>query len=173
MIFPKLADARFACAVIAGFSLFALAAALTAQYGFGMTPCALCHWQRLPYGITVIMGLAGFAAAGNRPKISALLVFLSGFAFLAGTGLAFYHTGVEQHWWKSALEGCKLDFSAAEGSLLDKIESTPAVPCDKIPWADPLFHLSMAVWNMIVSAGLSLLSFLSSVLIVRKANGVL
>lgn len=156
---------------IAAISALALASALTAQYAFGLQPCDLCLFQRAPYAVTIIMGLTGlfFATRGKNPKAAALAVFLSALVFAAGAGIAFYHHGVEQHWWVSFLQGCKVNLDPA--NLLAQIEAATAVRCDVIPWADPVFNLSMAAWNAIMSAGLAAGCFVSSVLIARRANG--
>ena len=90
---------------------------------------------------------------------------------MTGAAIASYHTGVEQHWWASALEGCKVSFDTGEKSLMERIMSTPAARCDEIPWADPVLNLSMAAWNVIVSLILAALSAASAILIARKANG--
>ncbi len=171
-----LSDARFISGLIAAASVAALGAAFTAQYGFGLTPCPLCIFQRIPYALTALLGLAGLvlAARGRGTKGAAALAALAAPVFLAGALIAFYHSGVEQHWWQSAVEGCKVTFDTQNtGSLLAKIESLGAAPCDQIAWVDPVFGLSMAVWNMIASAALSAISLAGAILIARRANGVL
>ena len=80
---------------IALVGLSALAAAYTAQYGFGLEPCILCLYQRVPYAVALGLGLLGLVAlrpAGLQP----LLVLIAGLGFLAGAGIAGYHVGVEQ-----------------------------------------------------------------------------
>lgn len=171
-----LSNAPLTCAAVAAFSLAAIASALIAQYAFGMEPCTLCLYQRVPYALTAALGIAGFFASWkfNRPKAAALMLFISSVLFLTGAGIAFYHAGVEQHWWVSFLEGCKVTFDTGETkNLLEKIQSLSAVPCDRIPWKDPVFGLSMAAWNAIVSAGAALGCLLASIFVARKANGVL
>ena len=81
---------------------------------------------------------------------------LIGYIFLAGSFLAFYHNGVEQHWWNAAT-GCgdtKQIFSNFEEfqSLL-KIKMPKS--CDEINWT--LFGLSMTVYNMLLSIILGIL----------------
>lgn len=166
-----LSDARIAGRGIAAVSALTLATVLTAQYGFGLKPCELCHFQRVPYIATLILGLPILLLAKQgKPKAAAALVLLCAFVFAAGSGLGFYHAGVEQHWWRSFLEGCKIDFSGG-GDLLAQIESSAAVPCDRPAWTDPVLGLSMAAWNGIVSAGLAITCLASSILITRRANG--
>lgn len=166
-----LSDARFVTAGITAAAAAAIGSAYTAQYGFGLQPCDLCLMQRVPFALAAALGLGGlfFAVKRQNPKAAAAFVLLSGLVFLAGGGIAFYHHGVEQHWWVSFLQGCKVNLDPE--NLLAQIESAQAVRCDEIPWADPLFHLSMAAWNAIISPLLAAGCFVSSLLITRKANG--
>lgn len=175
VVYKYLSRPDFASCAVALASVSALGAALTAQYGFGLQPCTLCLYQRVPYVLAILLGLAGFIAAKHaQPRVSAFLVFLCALVFLAGGVIAAYHSGVEQHWWQSFLEGCHVDFGAASGAdLLKKIQSTQAARCDEIPWADPVFGFSMAVWNIFVSGALFIASLISSILIARRANGFL
>ena len=170
-IISLLSNAGLVCAGIATISILALGSALTAQFAFGLQPCDLCLFQRAPYVITIILGVTGLflAVKKKRPKAAALTVLFSAIAFACGAGIAFYHHGVEQHWWISFLQGCKVSFNS--GDLLAQVEAAKAVRCDVIPWADPVFNMSMAAWHAIMSAGLAIGCFVSSVLIARRANG--
>ena len=148
----------------------ALGFALTSQYAFGLAPCPLCVYQRWPYAI--IIGLSPIAlvmGVKKQDKAVAGLVFLSAIALLAGGVIAAYHVGVEQHWWKSFLEGCAINFDDAD-DLLKQIEGTKAARCDEIAWS--LFGISMAGYNAIISLIAAPLTFMSSILIVRRANGL-
>lgn len=138
-------------ALLAG---FASAAMLLGAFGFqflgGMAPCKLCIWQRWPHGM-------GFAIALLALWLPHRWLYLLGAAaVLFGAGVAFYHTGVEQHWWlgpttcTSAAVG---DMSSAE--LMDRILTAPLVRCDEIPWS--MFGLSMAAWNGVASVGIAAL----------------
>lgn len=169
-----LSSARFVSGGVLLASVAALAGAYTAQYVFHLTPCPLCLAQRAPYALTFLLGLvAHIFAHKKKPKKTALLVALCAPIFLVGAGIAFYHNGVEQHWWESAVEGCKVNFGVDDPTLtlLQRIEATAPAKCDQIPWADPVLHMSMAAWNIFVSAALAIGSLISSILIARKANG--
>lgn len=169
-----LSSSRLVCPAIAFVSLFSLAAALTAEHVFGLKPCDLCLLQRIPFAATFFLGAAGFFFAGKKERLSAFLVFVSALAFLAGGGLAFYHNGVEQHWWTSFLEGCRVTFETDDvQALLQNIQSAGSVPCDQIPWKDPFLGLSMAAWNAIISPILGATALYSSILIARRFNGAL
>jgi disulfide bond formation protein DsbB len=123
----------------------ALGAALTTQYGFGLKPCVLCIYQRIPYGVAGVLALAALS-----PKISTrgrmLLVALCGLAFLVDSGIAVFHVGVEHHWWEG-LAACVGGGPQANSvdSLKAMLAGPPPVPCDQVPWS--LFGISMAGYN--------------------------
>ena len=156
-------------AIIAAVSAGALATALTAQYVFGLAPCVLCIYQRYPYAIALALGLAGIATA-RRAGVQQLVILGAGSAFLVGAGIAVFHVGVEQQWWRGTT-GCH----APEGDLdmsLEELtkqlrEGTRFVPCDEIPWS--LFGISMAGYNALVSLILAAAAFRTAVLLRRGA----
>ncbi len=144
---------------IAIFCVAALAAAFIAQYGFDMAPCVLCIYQRIPFAINILLGLVIYKLAKkNHYNGAALMLVLAGIVFLTNSALAFYHVGVEQLWWESALEGCKFD-----PTNLRAAASAPPVPCNIIPWQDPVLGLSMAGWNVVACGLAGLKSFICSV----------
>ena len=131
---------------IAVFCIAALSAAFTAQYGFNMAPCVLCIYQRIPFAINVILGLVIYKLAKKKHlRGAALMLVVAGVVFIINSALAFYHVGVEQLWWESALEGCKFDPTKIREAAFQ-----PPVPCNIIPWQDPVIGLSMAGWNVVV-----------------------
>ena len=147
----------------------ALGSALTSQYAFGLNPCPLCLYQRWPYAIIIGLSLiAVLMGLKNKGKAVSGLVFLCGLALLAGGVIASYHVGVEQHWWKSFLEGCTINFDNTQ-DLLKQIEGTKAARCDEIPWS--MFGISMAGYNAIISLIAVPITLIASLLIVRRANG--
>ncbi|MCB9988794.1 MAG: disulfide bond formation protein B [Rhodospirillales bacterium] len=138
-------------------ALLSLGAAYTTQYGFGLQPCILCLFQRVPYALIILLGGTGLWAikTGKAPALIPALVFASSFVFLCGGIIASYHVGVEQHWWTSFLEGCRGGaFSGDAKDILAQIESTPSVPCDRIPWE--MFGISMAGYNALLSMGFAI-----------------
>lgn len=157
---------------IFGISLISLISAWIAQYGFGLQPCTLCLYQRAPFAAAAILGAlgAGFGAYQRR-EAAALVTGISGFVFLAGSVIAAYHSGVERHWWKSMFESCSgLSVGGDARSLLERIEHASAVPCDQIPWADPILGLSMANYNAMMSFGLWILCLMAARLIWRQSS---
>ncbi len=118
-----------------------LGGALAFQYLGGLAPCEMCIWQRWAIGAAVALGLAGLAA-GNR-----VLVALAIAAMFVDTGIAVFHVGVEQHWWKGITECAATTLSGPD--LLGQILAAPLVRCDAIAWS--LLGISMAGWNALVS----------------------
>ncbi len=138
------------CAAVMLISAAALAAALTSQYGFDLHPCELCIYQRIPYALIVGLGLLGLI----MPVVSMPMIGLIGLAFLANSGIAFFHTGVERKWWQG-LEGCSApDMSGSIEDLMARIQSTSVARCDEIPWS--MFGLSMANYNVLACVGLAI-----------------
>lgn len=139
--------AHFAFAVIAA---GALAAAYTAQYGYGLAPCELCLYQRAPYYAVIAFAILGIVQH-NKPHMGKVFLGFTALAFAINAAIAFYHTGVERKWWPSFLEACTIpEIKGNITDVLAQIEATPAVRCDEIPWTDPWFGLSMANYNVII-----------------------
>lgn len=150
-----LSDKRLMIAFFAAISAAALGMAYIAQYGFELHPCVLCLYQRVPFWSIIGLGVIG-ALWNKYPR--AFLGMISAL-FAANTVIAFYHTGVEQKWWRSFLEGCSTpDLSGSIDDLMARINAAPVTTCDAIPWADPVFGLSMANWNVPFCGVLALLA---------------
>jgi disulfide bond formation protein DsbB len=125
--------------------------ALLFQYVGGLQPCELCLYQRWPYYAMIVM--SALALAAGRPGVSAWATGIAALAFLAGASLAFYHVGVEQHWFAgpAACTGA----SAGGGSIEDfrkQLMAQQPVRCDEPQWA--LLGVSLAGWNLLASLAL-------------------
>ena len=133
--------ALFALIVAVG----ALSTALVAQYGFGLYPCLLCIWQRWAYGAVIVLALAALLLPAGRLWLSRLTAL----AFLAVAGIAAFHTGVEQKWWKgsSSCSGPDLANAGGADAIKQAILGAPTTTCDEIPWE--LFGVSIAGFNVI------------------------
>ena len=135
-------------------SIGALAMAFAAQYLFGLDPCILCLYQRIPYAVTVVLAAAALVAP-TRGRLRPGLVTLCAVVFFAGAALAFYHVGVEQHWWGS-IAGCGGEL--ATDLTLEDLKTqlgggfVPRKPCDQVDWE--LFGLSLAGYNGLASSAL-------------------
>lgn len=150
---PSVHDLGVGLLLCGGVACAMLGFALTLQYGFGLHPCTLCLYQRWPWGAVALFGL-GAGLLRHHPTGAALLGAGLLLALGAGAGIAFYHHGVEQHWWRNAIE-CSTalpdmrDLAAFKAALLAR----PVIACDAIPWQ--FLGLSMAAWNFVLSLGLA------------------
>jgi disulfide bond formation protein DsbB len=145
------AAARLAPLLILLASAAVVGGALLSQYVGGLQPCELCLYQRWPYYGVIAVTLAA-SIAGDR-KLTMAVMAVAALAFLVGAGLAFYHVGVEQHWFAgpSACTGG----GAAGDSLEDfrrRLLAQQPVACDQPQWT--LFGVSLAGWNLLASLGL-------------------
>lgn len=137
----------------------AMGTALTTQYGFGLQPCILCFYQRIPYVVAgILMLIAVLPRLPSRWRL--VLVALAGLAFAVDSGIAVFHVGVEHHWWESACVGGVNPEAASVEDLQALLAGPPPVPCDRIPWA--IFGISMAGWNAVFAACLAVFAFWSA-----------
>ena len=135
-------------------SFFALAAAFASEAFFGLEPCILCIYQRWPFALVIMFGIVGVALK----KLIPAMLGLSALSMFVNSGIAFYHTGVEQKWWVSGVDGCKVPlFDETPQTMLENILSAPTARCDEIPWVDPILGLSMANYNVLLCGGLALI----------------
>ncbi len=154
---------RIVMAGIALISAFSLTAAFIAQYGFGLQPCILCLYQRIPFAVTLILSLAGLALHKREKLDARLVIAVCAAAFAANAVIASYHVGVEQHWWASFLEGCAVpDLGKDPETMLQTIMNAKAVRCDQIAWVDPVFGASMAVYNALLCTFMAIGSGISA-----------
>jgi disulfide bond formation protein DsbB len=128
-------------------SVGALGAALIGQTYFGLKPCELCIYQRVPYALLIVGSLISLIM---YPKAEKLFLILFTVLFFASAAVAVFHVGVEQHWW-SLESGCKVGElkGKTEAEILAEILATPQVQCDKAGWV--FLGLSITVWNTALS----------------------
>lgn len=156
-----LKQARVTGLFLAAISALSLAAALIAQYAFNLQPCQLCIYQRYPFAIAALLGVAAAVTVRTTARGATWLIVGAGLALLANSALALYHSGIERDWWQGPT-GCSAASLLEANSIEDaiaRIEAAPVVPCDEIPWADPVLGLSMANWNVGLCAGLAVIAF--------------
>lgn len=106
----------------------------------GLYPCEMCHWQRWPHYVAVVLALAAFALpAARRP-----LVILAALAIAVSGAIGVFHAGVEYHWWEGVTRCARTG-----GATLAEILAAPIVRCDVAQWT--LFGVSLAGYNAIIS----------------------
>lgn len=142
----------------AGAACICLLIAFIAQYGYGISPCSLCIYERYVYGLVAGIGLMAFW------KPHSFLFPFTGFVLSAGLCLAFYHVGVENHWW-TASSACKgtLPSSNNFDDFAAQFMKKPSARCDQANWV--IFGISATFWN-----ALFFISFLSYWLLVKFAR---
>ncbi|ULB09125.1 disulfide bond formation protein B [Cereibacter azotoformans] len=142
---------RFLMLVAAAGSAGLLLGALGFQFFVELPPCPLCIWQRWPHVLAVLAG----AVAVFRP--APIVALVGGLGAAASAAIGFYHVGVEQKWWlgfASCSTGSIEGISAAD-LLNPAVDLGPVVRCDEIAWQ--FIGISMAGWNVIISATLAAL----------------
>lgn len=142
---------------VAGASVLALSVAYVSQFGFGLVPCELCLWQRVPYWLAVLAGLGTVALPRFRAALSMLAI-----ALLAGNAvLGAYHAGVEWGWWENFLGRCTPPPGPPARTVEDlmrALAAQPIVRCDEP--AIRVLGLSMAGWNALYAAAAALVAML-------------
>jgi disulfide bond formation protein DsbB len=144
----------------------ALFFALTMQYGFGVSPCNLCLWARIPYASVAVLSFLTLIWTPYRRQ-TALLFGLCVLAYLIGMGIAIFHTGVEQHWWlgPTSCSAEILQGSSAE-ELRRALLQIEEPRCDEIPWT--IFGFSLANLNIPASFALAVFAFAAAFRHARK-----
>jgi len=129
-----------------------IAGALLFQYAGGLAPCELCLLERWPYYVGVPVTLAVLVAGRSRPLVIAGGVLVT-LIYLASSGLAFYHVGVEQHWFAGPTSCTGGPTSARTIEELEaQLSAQQPVRCDAPQWS--LAGVSLAGWNCLASFAL-------------------
>src|SRR5713226_2359823 len=142
--------------VFAGFVLIAgaivLGSALMSQYWGGLAPCELCLLQRWPWAAAILIALVALVA-GSRPALPWVALVLA-IVFMLSIAFAFYHVGVEQHWFAGP-SACTAGGGGAMTleEMKRQILGTAPVLCDRVQWS--LFGVSLAGWNLLASLAMA------------------
>lgn len=139
-----------AFAVVLLVSVGALGTALAAQIFFGLKPCILCIWQRLPYLLLILDSAAALILLRRVPDLTNYLLIFCLLFFIGSFGISFFHNGVEQGWWEMG-SGCpvtSMDGKTEEQALAELL-TTPLAACDEIAWR--ILGFSVTVWNALLS----------------------
>lgn len=126
--------------------------ALGSQYLGGFYPCEMCHWQRWPHYVAIVLALAVFALRGELTQ--RLLVLIAALAIAVSGGIGAFHAGVEYGWWDGMTQ-CATMPGSGGGNIIDDIMKTPLVRCDTPQWT--LAGISLAGFNAIVSLAAALI----------------
>ena len=138
-----------------------MAGALGSQYLGGLYPCEMCHWQRWPHYLAIVLAAVAFVPQAPQRQ----LVALAALAIAASGAIGVFHAGVEYGWWQG-ITGCTSTVGATSGStqdLLKEIMAAPLVRCDQPQWT--LWGVSLAGFNALFSLAAALAI---TVLLVRQ-----
>jgi disulfide bond formation protein DsbB len=129
-----------------------LGGALLSEYLGGLAPCELCLLQRWPWGVAIVISFVA-TMVGSRPALPWVSMLLAA-VFAIGTALAFYHVGVEQHWFAgpSACSGAATAADTVEALKAQILRQQP-VHCDEVAWS--LWGISLAGWNLLASLAMT------------------
>ncbi|MEL6506356.1 MAG: disulfide bond formation protein B [Pseudomonadota bacterium] len=159
-------------ALLAGFAVSAsLLAGAHIFQALGYEPCDLCldqreaHWTALAITALGLMVSRAFKA----PLLAAAAVGTAALVYGFGAMLAFYHTGIEFHFWPGPAS-CSTNKTVTDiADLSVGLDgSRPRVSCDQTGWA--FFGVTMAGYNMLFSAGLFALTTLATAGALRTAR---
>ena len=134
--------------VVLAVSAAVLGTALLSEYWGGLAPCELCLLQRWPWAAAIVISLV-VVLVGDRPALPWVALIL-GLVFVIGVVFAFYHVGVEQHWFAGP-SACTASATGAMTleQMKQQIMGTAPVLCDRPAWT--LFGVSLAGWNLLAS----------------------
>ncbi len=121
--------------------------ALVSQYGFGLSPCEMCYWQRWPHQAAILLALLALLLRRNDAAMR-LFTLLAAVAIAISGAIGVFHAGVEYGFW----EGITTCATGSGGPVsLDAIMNAPLIRCDTAQWT--LFGISLAGFNAIFSLG--------------------
>jgi disulfide bond formation protein DsbB len=132
----------------------ALCVAYIAEYHFGLKPCVLCMYERIPYFTVVISAVISLFIKKARP----LIIKLCGVALLIGALISVYHVGVEQHIFEGTRE-CNANTKPVTLEQL-KAELLSDKPPSCSEAAFTFLAISFAGWNSIFSLFLCIVVYL-------------
>src|SRR5271155_3617054 len=143
---------RFFPAFVLAASVAVLVAVLLSQYWGGLGPCEPCLKERWPWVAAIAVGVVATTTGSRRasPRIALLLTAI----FTIGSALAFYHVGVERHWFAGPA-ACTAPAAAADTIEALKAQLLHQMPvrCDEPAWS--LWGISLAGWNLVASLAMA------------------
>ncbi|WP_342153211.1 disulfide bond formation protein B [Methylorubrum sp. SB2] len=143
-------------------------AALVFEHGFGYVPCKLCLTERVPYYLAAPLAMI---AAFLPPRPARFLLGLVALVLLYGAGLGVYHAGAEWEFWPGPSDcgGGSGAGPADVGDFLKSLESVRPVDCTAAAWR--FLGISLAGWNALIAAALSLVAAAAALGLVQPSTG--
>jgi disulfide bond formation protein DsbB len=104
--------------------------------------------QRWPWAAAILISLIAITV-GSRSALPWVALLLAA-GFVVGSAFAFYHVGVEKHWFAgpNACTGAATAADTVE-ALKARILGQMPVRCDEPAWS--LWGISLAGWNLLAS----------------------
>ncbi len=140
---------------IGGLAFATIAGAWVIQ-ALGYPPCDLCLEQRYAYYAGIPIAAIAVAASRANLTLTRALFGLLALVFAANFALAIYHSGVEAGFWQGPTACTGSIAGQSGGSLLDQLAKVKVVRCDAVQLR--IFGLSLANWNVLISAALAALA---------------
>ena len=124
-------------------SLLALGAAYIAEMFFGLVPCKLCLYERIPYFVVILPSVLMIARGYSK------IFFVSVACYVVGIAISCYHAGLEYGWFTDILQ-CAGDlvtgasFTDLKTALLSKVT---VVSCSVPSFV--FMGISLSGWNAV------------------------
>ncbi|MEH0831177.1 disulfide bond formation protein B [Anaplasma bovis] len=135
-------------------ALAALACAYVSQMVFGLIPCKLCIYERIPYFAVIVPALINIV---KRDKYS---FFVSIACYVSGVVISLYHVSLEHGWIEDFLHCADNISNAATLSDIKASLLSNNVPVScKVP-GFVFLGLSMSGWNIVYSIFCMIAAFL-------------
>jgi disulfide bond formation protein DsbB len=136
----------------------------------GLIPCVLCLDQREAHWTGLAVAAAGLILARLfKSKLAAAsAVGAAALVYSVSAGLAFFHVGVEYGYWPGPAI-CAGGGAADLGDVLASLDRPATGPsCEDVQWR--FLGVSMAGYNLLVSAGLFALTLFAAIQESRSAK---
>jgi disulfide bond formation protein DsbB len=139
---------------------------------FGYAPCTLCLDQREAHWTALAVASAGLLVhfVFKAPLGAAAAVGATALVYAVSAGLAFFHAGVEFHFWPgpASCAAAGADVTSVEDLEKALAQGARGPGCDEAAWR--LFGVSMAGYNLLFSAGLFALTLMAALSAARSAK---
>ena len=130
--------------VIFAISFFSLAAALYVEYILGFKPCILCIYQRIPYGIAILVSLCAFFFDNKK-----MLLVILALTFMTSALISGYHVSIEKGIIEPIFSCTGDNINSLEKDEILKSLNDIQPDCKDIDFS--LFGISLATLNFINS----------------------
>jgi disulfide bond formation protein DsbB len=139
-------NSRYAAPIAAFIApLLLYGGALVSQYGFGLSPCEMCYWQRWPHQAAMILAALALLLRRNDSAMRGATLFAA-IAIAISGAIGVFHAGVEYGFW----EGLTTCSTTSSGPIsISDIMAAPIIRCDVPQWT--LGGVSLAGFNAIFS----------------------